>query len=127
MTPLDEANEFTDNWWRYFRVSKRPSRAMSLEGRYVPERKDMDYEEEPPPPASMPLDMKKAIAMELIWIDLPSPYKDCLKYETFHKWALKDRHFKTTCRWCKVRPSDFDKYVKEAKLMSINKYYRREG
>ena len=124
MTAINEADELIENWWRYFKDTKSQGRILSLEGRYVPERADIDYEEEPPPPARRPVDRSKAVKVEKIWISLPSEYKLPLGAQTFYRFALSERNFRKTCRICGVNPRHFDSNVKKAKLMVLNQFNR---
>ena len=110
-----------ENWQRYYRDTYARRKTLSLEGRYVIERKDIDYEEEAPPPAKKPVRRKEAEHIEAAIIKLPYTYKLCLTVEYMYRWALHDHVFHKTCAIAKTKRHLWDDIVKKAKLMVENK------
>lgn len=110
-----------ENWKQYYRDRRKQRITFSLEGRYRPERKDIDYEEEAPPPATKPINVSLAVQYEKAITQLPFTFEACLVIDYMYKWALSDKHFHKTCRIAKVRPSEWDASVRKAKLMLINR------
>lgn len=121
MIELIELDEGLENWCNYYRDKRTQRVTFSLEGRYRPERKDVDYEEEAPPPAKKPLNLALAINYEKTIIQLPFKFEACLVIDYMYRWALNDQHFYKTCRIATVSPKEWQITVKKAKLMLINR------
>lgn len=114
--------EQLDNWWRCYKDSVSYQRTtLSLEGRYRIQRQDIDYEEEAPPPARKPINIKDARHIENIVTSLPDTYKLILVIEYMYRWALADKRFHKTCRIAKVKPHQWELCVKIAKNMVENR------
>lgn len=118
---LDQLNEELENWKQYYRDRKKQRVTFSLEGRFRPERSDIDYEEEALPPPRKPINVNLAIKYEKAITSLPFTHEACLVIEYMYKWALFDSNFYKTCKLVKVKPSDWQKTVRQAKLMLINR------
>lgn len=119
-TPM--IDEQLDNWCRYYRDNAHHrNKTLSLEGKYLIQRKDIDYEEESLPQATKPINAKEAIEMEKVIITLPDSYKLVLVIEYMYRYALKDNVFHKTCRIAKVKPYQWADYLKKAKLMVENR------
>ena len=121
MSDFREIDEHLENWRNYYRDRKAQRVTFSLEGRYRPARKDIDYEEEAPPPPSKPVNVALAIQYEKAIIQLPFTIEACLVIEYMYKYALVDSLFNKTCRIVKVSPKQWDSTVIKAKLMLMNK------
>jgi hypothetical protein len=121
MTDFTVIDDGLENWKNVYRDTKKQRITFSLEGRYRPDRKDIDYEEEALPPARKPLDISLANIYERAITQLPFAHEACLVIDYMYKWALSDRNFHKTCRIAKVRPQDWNKTLREAKLMLINR------
>lgn len=125
MTAIEEAEELLDNHRRYFRDTHKKRRTLSLEGLYMPERQDIDYEEEPPPPASKPVDVKQAVDTEKAIIKLPMTYRLIIATESFYRFVLHNKRlFYATCRKNKINPRNWESDYRKAKLMLLNKLGR---
>lgn len=118
---IDTLEDGLENWRNYYRDTKKQRITFSLEGKYRPERKDMDYEEEAPPPAKKPINVAMAILYEKEITKLPFTHEVCLVVDYMYRWALSDRRFNQTCRVAKVKPRDWSDTVKKAKLMLLNR------
>lgn len=125
MTDFAQIDEDLENWKHYYRDRKSQRVTFSLEGRYRPERKDKDYEEEAPPPAVKPINVALAVRYEKAITKLPFKFEACLVIDYMYRWALSDRHFNKTCRIATVAPNQWDDVVTRAKLMLINKMGKR--
>lgn len=121
MTDFTQIDNGLENWRNCYRDRKSQRITFSLEGRYRPSRKDIDYEEEAPPPATKPIDVSLASVYERAITQLPFKHEACLVIDYMYKWALSDKNFHKTCRIAKVRPQDWNKTLREAKLMLINR------
>jgi hypothetical protein len=111
-------DEQLENWQRYYKDSyARRRRTLSLEGRYQIERKDMDYEEESPPPARKPLNRKEAEIMEDIIITLPFTMKLIICVEYMYRWALNGNSFHKTCIIAKTKQHLWNSDLNKAKLI----------
>lgn len=122
MKDLKQINDDLDNWRNYYRDRTKQRITFSLEGRFRPDRKDIDYEEEALPPATKPVDVKLAVIYEIAICKLPFQNKFCLAVEYFYKWALNDKHFKKTCKIGGIGgKNDWELQLKKAKLMLINR------
>ena len=121
MSDFREIDEHLENWRNYYRDRKAQRVTFSLEGRYRPARKDIDYEEEAPPPPSKPVNVALAIQYEKAIIQLPFTIEVCLVVDYMYRWALIGRHFKATCKIAKVNKDYWDSTVKKGKLMLMNR------
>jgi len=121
MSDNSQIDEELENWKQYYRDTTKQRVTFSLEGRYRPERNDIDYEEEAPPPARKPINVALAVKYEKAITQLPFTFEACLVIDYMYKWALSDKHFNKTCRIAKVSPRDWEYTVKRAKLMLINR------
>ena len=112
-----------ENWQRCYKDAKGyNSRTLSLEGRYRIERTDIDYEEEAPPPARKPLNMKEAAIIEKIVTNLPFQYKLIITVEYMYRWALQNYTFNKVCRLAKIKHYQWDDKFKQSKHMVENSY-----
>lgn len=128
MSETKAADDLIDNWWRYYRDTRTKRRTLSLEGSYIPERQDIDYEEEPPPPPSKPVNRVEAVQVEKIVISLPLQYKLPLAIETFYRFVLfSNSSFYKTCRKNNLNPRNWESDVRKAKLMVLNRMERLYG
>lgn len=118
---LQELEEGLENWRNHYRDRKVQRVTFSLEGKYRPERKDIDYAEEALPPPSKPVNVAQAIIFEKAITQLPFKFEACLVIDYMYRWALADRVFNKTCRIAKVSPRDWDSTVRMAKLMLVNR------
>ena len=125
MTNFTQIDDDLENWKNYYRDRKSQRVTFSLEGKYRPERKDIDYEEEALPPASKPISVALAITYEKAITQLPFKFEACLVIDYMYRWALSDRHFNKTCRIATVSPKEWDNTVRTAKLMLINRIGKR--
>ncbi|MES2635833.1 MAG: hypothetical protein V4605_04940 [Pseudomonadota bacterium] len=116
-----QIDEDLENWKQYYRDRKKQRITFSLEGKYRPDRKDIDYEEEAPPPANKPVNVHLAVKYEKAITQLPFTHEACLVIDYMYRWALSDKHFNKTCRIAKVSPKSWNETVKKAKLMLINR------
>ena len=111
-----------DNWRRHYqdRYAKRVT--PSLEGRYKPEAGDVLEQDLPPP--SLPVNVKQALHIEKLVINLPMPHKLILVTEVMYKsapnFALTGKRFYIFCRIAAIKPNQFEGYLKKAKLMVEN-------
>jgi hypothetical protein len=105
-----------ENWRDYYKDSYSRRRTLSLEGRYVVSRQDMDYEESPPP-ARKPLNRKEAEIMEDIIITLPFTMKIIICVEYMYRWALNGNSFHKTCIIAKTKQHLWNSDLNKAKLI----------
>ena len=103
-----------NNWARWGRPQTQYRRTYSLEGRYIPEAGDVFEEKK----AVIPIDMRDAVILEKIIVQLPTKHRKVIVYSWVYPWTVKnDRLFYKVCRLCGVRPSLFERYENEAKNM----------
>lgn len=116
---IDDLHDGLENWRNFYRDRTTQRVTLSLEGKYRPSRKDIDYEELLPAP-SKPVNASQAIIYEKAIIALPFKFKACLAFEYHYRFALTDKNFNKTCRVAKVAPRDWEYTFRRAKLMLIN-------
>lgn len=117
---FEELDQGLENWRNHYRDRKVQRVTFSLEGKYRPERKDMDYEEDLLPAPSKPVNVAQAIIFEKAITQLPFKFEACLVIDYMYRWALADRVFNKTCRIAKTSPRDWDSNVRTAKLMLLS-------
>jgi hypothetical protein len=122
MTDLKQVNDDLENWRNCYKDRKSQRVTRSLEGRYRPSRKDIDYEETAPPPPTKPINVSLASKYEQQVCLLPFKNKYCLAIEYMYPWALGERYFTKTRKKCGIGgKNEWDLLVKNAKLMLINR------
>ena len=107
-----------DNWRRHYcdRYAKRVT--PSLEGRYKPEAGDVLEQDLPPP--SLPVNVKQALQVEKLVIQLPHKNKLCLVATYMYPFALTNNSFYRFCRVAAIKPNQYETILKKAKLMVEN-------
>lgn len=120
ITSIEQLEQGLDNWHQFFRDTKKQRVTFSLEGKFRPERTDIDYEAEALPPARKPVNMSLAVVYEKAITQLPYSFEAVLVIDYMYRYALSDKHFHKTCRIAKVRPENWELTKRKAKLMLIN-------
>ena len=107
-----------DNWRRHYqdRYAKRVT--PSLEGRYKPEAGDVLEQDLPPP--SLPVNVKQALHIEKLVINLPHKNKLCLVATYMYPFALTNNSFYRFCRVAAIKPNQYETILQKAKHMIEN-------
>ena len=107
-----------DNWRRHYcdRYAQRVT--QSLEGKYRAEAGDVLEQDLPPP--SLPVNVKQALQVEKLVIQLPYKNKICLVASKMYPYVLRGNSFYKFCRMIGINHNQFEPILQKTKLMIKN-------